>query len=144
MTIGKNDIIKIVPKKSELHSNSLKKINYEMWVEFIEDFGDYFIWYENTEQGTKLGKSLDEVPEWAKEGVLYRLNKSNAYSTSKIVKNPYDFIVRYFNDEGIIKIDIENNMTKQIAEILIEMTEYLDGELIINGIEELNNIKDLF
>jgi len=143
MRIGKNDSIKICSKELDLHSNSFKKINYEQWKTFIEANKDYFIWYENTEDGMQLGGSINKVPDWAKEGVLYRLNKSNAYSTNKIVKKSFEFIVRYFSDEGIIKIDIEKNMSIKIAEILLEMTKYLNGKLTINDTEELENIEQL-
>lgn len=138
MIIKKSDIIRIIPKR---YSNPFG-INYEKWIEFIEFHNDYFIWFENTENGTELSKNLDQVPDWAKEGALYKLNKTNAYSTNKIVKYSFDLIVRYFR-EGIIQIDIEKNMTKKMAKILLKMAVFLDGKLIINDAEELKNIGQL-
>lgn len=123
MKIGKSDNIKIISKEFNLQSKSLKKIDYDKWIEFIESNKAYFVWYENTEEGIKLSKSINEVPDWAKDGVLYRLNKSIAYSTDKIVKKSYDLIIRYFDDEGIIKVDIEKKMTSEVAEKLLEKGE---------------------
>lgn len=61
-------------------------IDYPKWVEYIESNSDYFIWYENTEDGISVAQQLDKVPEWAKEGILYTLNRKVAYSTNKIVQ----------------------------------------------------------
>lgn len=47
MKIGRNDNIKIVGMKSDLKSNSIEKIDYLKWIEFIEFNKDYFVWYEN-------------------------------------------------------------------------------------------------
>jgi hypothetical protein len=86
---------------------------------------------------------MDKVPDWAKERVLYSLDKKNAYSTNKIIKNPYDFVVIYSTSDGMITISIEKKMSKEIAKILLEMAEYLEGKLIINGTKILDNIEQL-
>lgn len=140
MKIGKSDNIKIISKEFNLQSKSLKKIDYDKWIEFIESNKAYFVWYENTEEGIKLSKSINEVPDWAKDGVLYRLNKSIAYSTDKIVKKSYDLIIRYFDDEGIIKVDIEKKMTSEVAEKLLEMAKHINGRIIINNDKELDKV----
>ena len=43
----------------------------------------------------------------------------------------------------MITINIEKRMTKEVAEILLEMAKYLDGKLIINGNKELESIEQL-
>ncbi|MBJ2124824.1 hypothetical protein [Flavobacterium sp. IB48] len=134
--IKKNDIIAIL-------KDSKEKISYEKWVDFIESNKEYFIWYENTEEGRKTLLNINQVPDWAKQGLLQRLNKTNAYSTNKIVAHPFDFIVRYFSEEGIVRIDIEKKMTKELLSILLEMAVFLNGKLVINGIEEIENIDQL-
>jgi hypothetical protein len=142
--IGRSDILKIAKEKYKLLEEAPKdRIDYSRWVDFIENHKDYFIWYEDTEDGINIKKNLDKVPDWAKEGVLNSLNKTKVYSTNKIVKHPFDLIVRYFNDDGIIKIDIERKMNKNVAELLLEMAKYVNGKLIINGNKELENIEQL-
>ncbi|CAI9429310.1 PH domain-containing protein [Candidatus Ornithobacterium hominis] len=142
MKIGRNDNIKIVGMKSDLKSNSIEKIDYLKWIEFIEFNKDYFVWYENTEDGKHVLENITKVPDWAKEGVLYNLNKTTVYSTNKIVENQHDLVVRYF-ENGSIKIDIEKKMKKEVAKILLEMANYLEGELIINERKKLENIEQL-
>jgi hypothetical protein len=142
--IGRNDIISIAKEKYKLSGEVPKdRINYEKWVDFIDTHKDYFLWYEDTEDGKNTLINIDNIPNWAKNGVLQRLSKTNAYSTNKIVKHQFDFVVRYFSTEGIVKIDIEKKMTKEIAIVLFEMAKFLDGKLIINGTKELENIEQL-
>lgn len=140
--IDRNDIIYITKRKS-LEEPINEKINYQKWVDFIERHTDYFLWYENTEDGKKNLLNIDKVPDWAKKGLLKRLNKTNAYSTKKIASQQFDLIIRYFIDEGTIKIDIEKKITKEIAIILLEMAKFLDGKIIINDTDELENIEQL-
>src|SRR5690606_2720988 len=112
MKIKRNNYIEITPSKYKTEE-PIQKINYDKWIEFIETNKDYFVWYEDTEDGKYRLENLNKVPDWAKEGVIYSLNKTNAYSTDKIVQQPSDLIVRYFKDKGIVKIDIEKTMTKE-------------------------------
>lgn len=87
-------------------------------------------------------ENITKVPDWAKERVLYNLNKTTVYSTNKIVENQHDLVVRYL-ENGSIKIDIEKKMKKEVAKILLEMANYLEGELIINERKKLENIEQL-
>lgn len=142
MKIKRNNYIEITPSKYNTEE-PIQKINYDKWIEFIETNKDYFVWYEDTEDGKYRLENLNKVPDWAKEGVIYSLNKTNAYSTDKIVQQPSDLIVRYFKDKGIVKIDIEKTMTKEVAEILLEMAKFLGGKIIIGGTRELESIEQL-
>jgi hypothetical protein len=144
MKIRRSDIIKIATSKyKQLGEPPQKRIDYNKWIEFIENHKDYFIWYEDTPDGIGTKKNIDKVPEWAREGTLKRLNKLCAYSTNKIVKRPYDFIVDYGINDGMVRINIERKMTKPIAEILLKMAEFLDGKLLVGGTKELENIEQL-
>jgi hypothetical protein len=143
MKIERNNYIEIATSMYKLLETPVKKIDYDKWTEFIETHKDYFVWYEDTPDGIDTKENIDKIPDWAKEGVLYSLNKTNAYSTNKIVKHPFDLIVRYFKDKGIVKIDIEKTMTKQIAEILLKMARFLDAKLIIIGNKILENEEQL-
>ncbi len=141
--IGRNSFINIAKDKFKLLGEKPKeKINYNKWVEFINDH-DVFIWFEDTDQGKRVKERIDEFSEKAKKAVIYSLNKTNAYSTNKIAKNPSDLVVIYSTNEGMITINIEKRMTKEVAEILLEMAKYLDGKLIINGNKELESIEQL-
>lgn len=143
MKIHRNDSIKFLFNVSDSKSNTHGKLNYNNWVEFIENQKDYFVWYEETDDGKEVLLNIGKVPEWALEGVNYNLNRTMVYSTNKIVKKPQDFIMRWFLDEEIVKVDIEKKMTKDVAKILLEMSTFLNGKLIINGTKELENIEQL-
>ena len=101
------------------------------------------MWYENTEGGKEVILNFDNIPDWAKEGAKYRLNKTTVYCTNKIVKNISDLVIRYFKDDGIVKIDIEKKMSIEIAKILLEMSIFLEGKLIIDNTKELENVEQL-
>ena len=90
-------------------------IDYKKWIDFIESHKDYFIWYEDTEDGIYRKNNMDKVPNDFKEGILYKLNKTNVYCTKKI--------------------------TKPIAEILLEMANYLEAKIIIDDKKEFISLE---
>ena len=106
-------------------------IDYKKWIDFIESHKDYFIWYEDTEEGKEVLKNIDEIPKDFKSRVSYSLSKTNAYCTKKLSKNFGDCIVKYAINE--VSVSLEKKITKPIAEILLEMANYLDALLLIDG-----------
>ena len=142
--IGRNDSVVIANGKYDRLSEVPEgHIDYDKWINFINLHKDYFIWYEDTPNGVNAKENIDKVSDWARERVLYLINKTNAYSTDKIVKNPSDFIVKFDKVSNCIWISIEKKMTKEIAEILLEMANFLDGKVIINGDKLLESIEQL-
>ena len=142
MKIRRSNIIAIATSKYKLlGERPVEKIDYSKWVKFIEAHKNYFIWYEDTPDGIYQKENIDKIPENFKEKILYSLNKISAYSTDKIVKRPYDFIVAY--NEGIVRVTIERKMTKQIAEVLLKMADFLGGKVVVDGNKVLENIEQL-
>ena len=68
-----------------------KKIDYEKWKKFIDTHKDYYIWNEDTEDGIFRKNNIDKIPDWAKEGILRSLNKTESYSEFKSEKNTMKF-----------------------------------------------------
>ena len=81
-------------------------IDYKKWIDFIESHKDYFIWYEDTEEGKKIRERIDEFSQRVKEGVLYKLNKTNVYCTKKTFQkflglyNIIQYRKQYFSSFG--------------------------------------------
>ena len=55
MRIGRNNFINI--------KGNNEQIDFQKWIAFIETHKDYFIWYEDTEEGKEVLKNIDEIPE---------------------------------------------------------------------------------
>ena len=117
-------------------------IDYKKWIDFIESHKDYFIWYEDTEEGKEVLKNIDEIPEDFKSRVSYSLSKTNAYCTKKLSKNSWDCIISY-NIENNISVHLEKKITKPIAEILLEMANYLEAKIIIDDKKEFISLEQL-
>ena len=130
--IGRNSFINIMRKDN---------VNYQKWVTFIENHKSYFIWYEDTEEGKEVLKNIDEIPEDFKSRVSYSLSKTNAYCTKKLSKNFGDYIVKYAINE--VSVSLEKKITKPIAEILLEMADYLDAKIIIDEKNEFVSLEQL-
>lgn len=84
-------------------------IDYKKWIDFIESHKDYFIWYEDTEEGKEVLKNIDEIPEDFKSRVSYSLSKTNAYCTKKLSKNFGDYIVKYAINEVSVSLEKKNH-----------------------------------
>ena len=116
-------------------------IDYKKWIDFIESHKDYFIWYEDTEEGKKIRERIDDFSPRVKEAVLYKLNKTNVYCTKKLSKNFGDCIVKYAINE--VSVSLEKKITKPIAEILLEMANYLEAKIIIDDKKEFISLEQL-
>ena len=117
-------------------------VNYQKWVTFIENHKSYFIWYEDTEELKKIWESIDVFSQRLKEGVLYKLSKTNVYYTKKLSENSWDCIISY-NIENNISVHLEKKITKSIAEIILEMADYLEAKIIIDEKNEFVSLEQL-
>ena len=133
MRIGRNNFINI--------KGNNEQIDFQKWIAFIETHKDYFIWYEDTEEGKEVLKNIDEIPEDFKSRVSYSLSKTNAYYTKKLSKNFGDCIVKYAINE--VSVSLEKKITKPIAEILLEMANYLEAKIIIDDKKEFISLEQL-
>lgn len=142
MKISRSNFIEIATSlyKTEVPE---KKVDYNKWVEFIETHKEYFIWYEDTGDGKEQLQNIENLSEFLRDRILHSLNRIRVYSTNLLVKNPSDFIVTYRSESGTISISIEKKMSKEMADILLKMAEYVGGKLIINGTKELENVEQL-
>lgn len=117
-------------------------IDYAQWVLFIESRRDYFTWYEETEQGIRAKNNLDRFSEGMKKILLYRLSKTTAYSTTKIVKDPFDFVIHYDKNK-YISVHLEKKITLKIAALLLEMAKYFGAKIIIDDKKEFYSLEQL-
>lgn len=142
--IGRSDILYIAQSKfKSTLEEPTGNFDYNKWVDFIESHKDYFIWYEDTEDGTYRKNNMDNVPDWAREGISYQLNKAHAYSTNKMTKNPKDIRVVFSKKNGTISIDLERKPSKTAVQILLEMAKFLNGKLFRNENKEIESIEQV-
>ena len=132
--IGRNSFI-IIQKED-------KNIDYQKWIIFIENHKNFFIWYEDTEDGKKVMERIDEFSDRIKRGILYKLNRTNVYCTKELSKNSWDCIISY-NTENNISVHLEKKITKKIAEILLKMANYLEAKIIIDDKKEFISLEQL-
>ena len=60
----------------------------------------------------------------------------------KLSKNSWDSIISY-NIENNISVHLEKKITKTIAEILLEMANYLEAKIIIDNKKEFISLEQL-
>lgn len=90
----------------------------------------------------KIRERIDEFSQRVKEGVLYKLSKTNVYCTKKLSENSWDCIISY-NIENNISVHLEKKITKSIAEIILEMADYLEAKIIIDEKNEFVSLEQL-
>jgi hypothetical protein len=136
MKITRNDILTIAKKPYKLVGEGIiDDLDYDSWVNFIENHREYFIWYEETTDGEDALRNIDIVPDWAKERVLYSLNKKRVYSTDTLMKNPTDLVISYSESDKRVSVSIEKNLNEKTAKILLSMAKHLNALLLKNGTE---------
>ncbi|WP_101688943.1 hypothetical protein [Dysgonomonas massiliensis] len=137
MKINKSDLIEIVP------SNNSDGIDYERWVTFIENHPQHFIWHEHTKRGQEELSVANELEDWAKKILLHSLNKIIAHSINKSTEDLKTFSITFRINEKELFITLEQDMTRDIADILLGMARYLDAKIMINFKTELTGINQL-
>ena len=114
------------------------KLSYEKWVEYIETYKDYYVWYEDTSDGIHLKNNINKVPENFREGILLKLNKQQALAEYSEKKGYYCVIIDFHRDYGKISTTFQKKITKKHLYRLLEMANYLDALLLNNGTEVID------
>ena len=136
MKITRYDIVAIAKKPYKLvGEESIDEIDYQSWIDFIESNRDLFTWYEETNEGKDTLNNIDKVPDWAKDRVLYTLNKKRVHATDKIMKSPTDLVIAYSESDKRVSISLEKNLNKNVGKIILEMAKHLDALLLKDGTE---------
>ncbi len=138
MKIKRDDIITIAKNKYELtNQTNIDNVDYNLWLDFIQKYKDYFLWYEDTLEGRDALDNIDKVPDWAKERVLYSLNKKKVY-LKNISGRISDVIIIFSDSDKRVSISIEKNLDIKSAKILLKMAQYLDALLLKDGTEVID------
>lgn len=114
-------------------SDIIQKLDYNLWVDFIEKHNHYYTWVEKTRDGERTLKEIDKIPESFKNRVLKGLNKMGCVANYYPDKGFYCMKVDYNDDDKKIWISFE--CTPSINELsqLLMMANYLDALLLYNG-----------
>lgn len=116
----------------------LKKVEQQKFREFINLHKDIFLWKEETAAGKKNFEMLDSFPD--KESILRDLNEFKAYAFYKKDKDYYGLDVVWNPIYGIISINFNNSrVTIAALEILLEMANYCEAMLLVNGKKQITN-----
>ena len=97
MKIRRSDAVYITTTEHKRTDIPKGEIKCNMWEEFIDSRKDYFIWYEDTEDGIYIKNNLDKIPDWAREKTIYTLNKKSVYIRKKIEKKKLSPCLDYWN-----------------------------------------------
>jgi hypothetical protein len=126
--------LSIAKEKYEYSNRVKEKLDYNKWVDFIEQNSDYFIWDENTPDGIHLRENIDKVPDWAREGIL-NSNKGKALAEFNTKKGWHEIVIVFHKDTGVVKTTFMKKITKSHLRRFLDMATYLDAYLLNNGNE---------
>ncbi|MFT3681950.1 MAG: hypothetical protein QM791_16875 [Ferruginibacter sp.] len=108
------------------------RIDKEKFRDFVNANKNYFNWYEETDEGKNVLANIDSFLH--KEGRLISLNQNMAMAHYKQNLGYYGLNVSFNNKFGEISINFNNSkITPDVLEILLEMAEYCEAMLLING-----------
>ncbi|WP_077399065.1 hypothetical protein [Cellulophaga omnivescoria] len=115
-----------------------EKISYDAYIEFIDTHQDYFTWEEETEQGKNTLKNLDEIPKAFRDGILKSHSKQKANAEFNLKKRYYEVVVQFNEELGVIRTTFQKKIKKHHLELLLEMANYLDALLLVDGTKIIN------
>lgn len=132
MKFTKRSRFKIAKNKIPKANTILEPLDYESWVKFIDNNQDFFIWKENTEEGKKTLKNINEISEDFRERVLASLNKGACSAEFNTKKDVYNIRVSINNVNNWVTINFARTPKLEDLKIFVEMAENLDAYLLIN------------
>ena len=112
-----------------------KKLNYDLWVEFVTNNNHYFEWKEDTESGVELLKNVGLFSDEFRQSILGGLNKTQACAEFNIHKGYYEVIFTFNKQFGIISTTFQKKIKPHQLRMLLDMANYLDAYLLNNGTE---------
>lgn len=123
----------IAKNKFNFSTEISEELIYVDWVGYIESHSDYFTWREKTKEGEETLSNINKVPESFREGVLLGLNKIIAYAEFNQKKNLYDLNVGFVREYKRIRISFERKPNLEDLKRFLEMANYLDALLLVDG-----------
>ncbi len=147
ITIGKLTFLRIDKNKFDPVRDGKGSIDYQKWVEYINDNQDTFVWIEDTEDGKHTLENIDTIPEKFQKHALALLNKVRCEAKFNPKKNYYDISVGCSEGSGRVTITFERRPKIEEIRIFLDMAKHLDAMLLYRGktiidekvIEELEN-----
>lgn len=110
-----------------------KNIDYNIWVDYINENSETFIWAENTEEGIKTIANINKIPESFRDRVLLAHNKHRCFTGFDIKKNNYKVGISYYEQK--IGISYEYAPKFEDLKIFIAMAKHLNALLLKDGDE---------
>lgn len=133
--------------KDLLDNVSMKtaSLEYDKWVDFIDNHSNYFCWNENTEEGKRSLQNIQNVPLEFRERVLSTLNKGMCHAEWDNKKQQYNISLIFYESLNWITIQFSRTPKINDLKIYVEMANHLDALLLKDGTEIIDEeiIKNL-
>jgi len=115
-----------------------ERLDYSLWIDFIDKKKDYFIWVEDTEEGKKTLSQASKLPESLRTEYLKGFNKRKVYAEFNTKKGYYDVVIQFNEKLGVISTTFQKKIKKHHLELLLKMANYLDASLLVDGTKIIN------
>lgn len=110
-----------------------EKLDYEKWIDYVEQHKDYYTWLEDSDKGKNRLANIDRIPEDFRSGILEQLNKSQVFAEFNEKKGWHEIVIDFHKDTGVVKTTFMKKITKEHLKRLLEMANYLDAYLLNSG-----------
>jgi len=114
-------------------SDIKKNIDYNIWVDYINNNSEIFVWAENTEEGKQNLANIDNIPESFRKRVLMAHNKQRCFFDFDDKKKSYNVTISYYGEK--IGIDFERIPKVEDLKTYLAMAKSLDALLLKDGAE---------
>lgn len=132
-TIGKLTYLNIDKKSFSFVADTKGSIDYQKWVNYIDENQGIFVWYEDTEDGKNILKNIKNIPEEFQRHSLALLNKVRCFAKFNSKKNYYDISVGCSKESQRVTITFERRPQIEEIRLFFNMAKYLDAMLLYRG-----------
>ena len=133
ITIGKLTYLNIDKQSFDFVRSDCGVIDYQKWVEYVDNHQDFFTWYENTKNGKNLLGKIDSFSEEDREITLAALNRVRCYAKFNPKKNYYDISAACSEGSRRVTITFERRPKIEEIRMFLDMAKHLDAMLLYRG-----------
>lgn len=130
--VGKIRDLDIAKNQFDFDGDIEESVDYQSWVNYIDNNPQLFVWFEDTEDGKEVLSKIDSFPLKMQQSLLSLLNRVRCFAKFNSKKGYYDLSVAYSIEGKRVSISFERKPTIEELRLFLDMANHLGAYLLLD------------
>ena len=122
----------IAKQQFDFDSDIEESVDYQSWVDYIDNNHKLFVWFEDTEDGKEVLSKIDSFPLKMQQSLLSMLNRVRCFAKFNSKKGHYDLSAACSSESKRVSISFERKPTIEELRLFLDMANYLGAYLLFD------------